>query len=258
MSQIAQMAKLRIVVLKSPFQIWTQYEDPVFQKLFTEMVGLKIRGYGAEYPEGVLAVDTSDFIATHLLVCQEGREGLRPIMGFKTTSLADCEKHRVAFPALGLVQAAEAKPHIEVMKGIIARCLKEGKQLSYTGSWTIEPHLRKNKELSRELVKLFKTTYVFHHLEQKVDEIITGGTMRFKADTLLGDMGHDPLAGPAGMLEPIQVRHLFQENVRVLHLKKFSALAKETVEPYRSMWEDRLEISCESIELVHGSLRKAG
>ncbi|MGZ5279528.1 MAG: hypothetical protein ACXWC9_06280, partial [Pseudobdellovibrionaceae bacterium] len=108
MSNIIRSQNLRFVVLKSPFQIWTQLENDTFKDLFHDMVRLKLQGYGLEYPRGVLPVDTSDFIATHLLVCKEEGSRLRPIMGFKTTSFADCEHHQIAFPALGLVQAAES------------------------------------------------------------------------------------------------------------------------------------------------------
>jgi len=250
MSNIIRSQNLRFVVLKSPFQIWTQFENDSFKDLFHDMVRLKLHGYGLEYPRGVLPVDTSDLIATHLLVCKEEGSRLRPIMGFKTTALADCDHHQIAFPALGLVQAAESALHVQAIKNIITRCQHEKKTLSYTGSWTIEPALRKNRPLTKELIQLFRASYVFHHQDQNVDEVITGGTIRFKADVLLGEMGHDPLCLETQTLAPIRVKHLFGEPVAVLHLKSFSESAKMQAAPYRTYWDERIEISAESLGLL--------
>lgn len=231
---------LRIVVMKNPFGLWSSPEAVPFMELFHGMIGLKLRGYGAEYPEGVLPVDTSDFIATHLLVCHQREGRLQPLTGFKSTLSSDCDLHRVSFPALGLVQSAEASPHIEYVKATMERCQAAGSRLAYTGSWTIEPELRKNRELAQILVGLFRATYIFHHLDAGVDEIFTGGTMRFKADVLLGRLGHDPLEIQGEKLPPIHVKHLFGEKVLLLHLRQFCEQAKASVEMYRRLWDERL------------------
>lgn len=240
------MKDLKIVIMKSPFRLWAKGGDPAFATLFHEMIGLKLRGYGAEYPEGVMPVDTSDFIATHLLVCRTHGDRLVPLTGFKSTLLSDCEAHRVAFPALGLVQAAESAPHVSYVRQTMARVQAAGLTLAYTGSWTIEPELRRDRALAQELVALFKAMYVFHHLDEKVDEVFTGGTIRFKADVLLGRLGHDPIVHEGETLPPLRVRHLFDEPVSLLHLKSFTKSARDGVEPYRGIWENRLVIAPDS------------
>jgi hypothetical protein len=248
MSVMNYSGRLRMVVFKNPFSAWVQPQvNVLYRDLFYDMVGMKLRGYGHEYPDGVLPVDSSDFIATHLLICQESKNGkLLPITGFKTTLLHDCEHHQISFPGLGLVHAAESPSHVKAMKAIMERCLAEGKSLAYTGSWTIEPILRRDKELSRELVQLFRAIYVFHHQQEKIDEVITGGTIRFKADVLLGNMGHDPLRLEDRVLPPIHVKHLFGEPVSVLHLKAFSDSAITQSAPYKNLWKERIEISADS------------
>lgn len=240
------MKDLKIVIVKKPFDLWANVEDRSFPALFHEMIGLKLRGYGAEYPAGVLPVDTSDFIATHLLVCRREGEAWIPLTGFKSTLLSDCDAHRVSFPALGLVQSAEAPAHVRYVRETMERCSSEGASLAYTGSWTIEPGLRKDRALAQELVALFKAMYVFHHLDERIDEVFTGGTIRFKADVLLGRMGHDPIIVDGLELPPLRVRHLFDEPVSLLHLRSFSESARSGVEPFRRMWEERVVFAVDS------------
>ncbi len=256
MSDTVSGLRLRFVVLKSPFQMWMRADHDSFARLFHEMVGMKLRGYGKEYPAGVLPVDTSDLIATHLLVCDQDEKGeLHPITGFKTTSLSDCLHHQIAFPALGLVQAAEAPQHIQAILAVMKAAQASGKSLSYTGSWTIEPNLRTNKQLTGQLIQMFRASYVFYHMDTKIDEVITGGTIRFKADSLLGNMGHDPLLLNGQQLPPIRVKHLFGEPVAVLHLKAFTKEAQEQSEPFQKLWRERIEISADSMSEVQRRLR---
>lgn len=243
MMSVSNLGNLKMVVLKNPYSLWMQNDSPEFQDLFHKIVGLKLRGYGAEYPEGVLAVDTSDFVATHLLVCRQDRSALIPLMGFKTTLLRDCQKHRISFPGLGLVQAAEAPQHVQAVKKIIDRCQQQEKQLAYTGGWTIDPEVRQNRALTKELNEWFHTLYVLFHLENQIDEIITGGTVRFKADSMVLKMGHNPLQSEQGALPPISVKHLFDEKVLVTHLTSFSENAIERTKPYRQVWMERIELT---------------
>jgi len=158
---------------------------------------------------------------------------------------------------LGLVQVSESPPHILAVKQIIARCQKEEKQLTYTGSWTINPDIRKNRPLTKEINRLFHTIYVLFHVENKIDEIITGGTVRFKADVMVQKMGHAPLSDEQGALPPIAVKHLFDEKVLVTHLRQFSSSALLDAELYRKAWDQRIEISYESIS-KRTRLRLAG
>jgi hypothetical protein len=95
--------QLRVVVLESPYDTW---ELPQVEKIFSDMIGIKLRGYGRQYPYGVLPVDGADLISTHLLLCD--KDSLQPIMGIRWTSLNKCRAHYITFPALSLVQQAGA------------------------------------------------------------------------------------------------------------------------------------------------------
>jgi hypothetical protein len=250
-------ADLRFVILKDVAQIWSQTDHVVFKELFYNMIQMKLRGYEAEYPAGVLPIDTTDFFGHHLLICEEKNGFFYPVSGIKSTFLSESQRRQLNFPALSLVQAAEAPEHIKTMKKILERCEKENTNICYTGSWTTTPAIRKNREYNRTVIRHFYALYVLFHLEQKVDEIITGGTMRFKADHFFNEMGHEIFASEGKKLEPIFVKHLFGEKVQLLHLKKFTNTAIKKAEEFRDKWNQRVEISLNSIADVARFL-KAG
>ena len=247
MSTILLKNRLKIVILKDSARIWSQSEDETFKNLFYKVIQLKMKGYEAEYPNGVLPIDTTDFFADHILICEEIEGSFIPLSGIKSTTLKDSEFHKTSFPGLSLVHAAETKPHIESMKELIQKCLNEKKNLAYTGSWTTLPEVRKNKALNNEVIRYFHAAYVLHHLENKIDEIITGGTIRFKADKFFGEMGHDLFCLKGQPLEPINVKHLFGERVQVLHLKRFTDEAIKKASLLQQSWNDRIEITPESV-----------
>lgn len=251
MSVLPFITNFKMVILKNPSKIWSQTEDAEFRNLFYKIARLKLRGYEAEYPPGVLPIDTTDFIATHILICDMKPEGASPITGIKSTTLSQSQTHRLNFPALSLVQAAEAQPHIQAMIHLIQQCQKLNKELAYTGSWTINPETRKDRVLTKEVTRMFYAAYVLYHMEYQINEIITGGTMRFKADHFFRSMGHDIFSYKGQPLPPIYVKHLFGEQVQLLHLKAFTEEAKRSAEEFREMWSNRLEIDIQSIIKRH-------
>jgi len=231
--------KYRVVLLNSPCERWSLKAT---QELFSALVDLKLKGYGAEYGQGVLPVDTTDFIAAHQLVCLEKGKHLHPVMGYKSTLLAQCLNYNMIFPGLALVKAAKASPHDEVIQGIMDRCQKEGRGLAYTGSWTVDPQARENKELARWLREVFLTLYVAYHQDYGIQEIIAGGTIRFKTEKLIKEIGHEPITYRSEILPPISVAHLLNEKVVVTHLTQFTEKALEYRARHEKLWVDRIII----------------
>lgn len=248
--------KLKIVILKDVSRFWSQTNDENFKNLFYKMIQLKLHGYNSEYPEGVLPIDTTDFIADHLLVCKEVHGELIMLSGTKSTTMSASQKHQLNFPGLSLVLAAESKPHIQAMENLMSNCLAHNRELTYTGSWTITPETRKDKILRQDILNYFNASYVFHHMESGIDEIVCGGTLRFKVENFLGKIGHEILHVNGQPLEPFSVKHLFGEKVQLLHLKKFTSESLEAAHLLKDDWDNRIEMSAESFAKKY--LLKAG
>ena len=58
--------KIKIVVMECPYDTWDI--NPT-QELFGKMVSLKLAGYRARHPYGVMPVEAYDYIGIHQLVC---------------------------------------------------------------------------------------------------------------------------------------------------------------------------------------------
>lgn len=205
--------------------------------LFHDLIQLKLKGYGAQYPAGVLPIDTTDFYAFHLVIGWEAGGRFQPLMSGKTTTLSRTDFHHHAFPGLSLVEQARSPRHVSLMKTEIERCRLQKRELGYFGSWTVDPEVRENPALRAYLRDVFPGLYVHFHLQIGVEEIVLGGTPRFRTERLFARLGHQPLgAETEAELPQIQVRHLFGEPVQVMHLRQFSVEAFHEAQKTDELW----------------------
>lgn len=239
------MEKLKIVVLESPYDCWN---NPFVGSLLKDFIGVKLRGYGKEYPYGVLPIDGADLISTHLAVCRILDNGdLRPIMAIRWTSLKKSRLHYINYPGLSLLQQAGASIHVQALEKIIAEADQHNVDLFYSGGLSIDPLERTTKDQSLMLRELLTMMYVNYQKETNYSELMAGGTMRFKIDNWLASLGHNPLLNNNVELEPIHVKHLANESVRIMHLKKFSFEALQIARKWQHLWEDRFLINQTSV-----------
>ncbi len=231
---------LQVFVLRHPYDKW---EDPLVQAMFAEIVQLKIRGYKAEYPNGVLPVDTSDFVGDHIGVCHVTNSGLRPVMAFKSVTLSVCRQHQLKFSALSLMEAAKAPLHAEKVQNLVARADADNTDLTYVGSWTIDPLFRENREIVKTLKDTLKGIFYHHHQEQKQTRIFAAATPRFHTERVLSTWGLEPLRDSGGQVLPnIQFQHLFQEPVQIMYMEAFTDESRKFADSFKKLWQDRIEI----------------
>lgn len=233
--------KLRLVVLDCPYDTIQNIET---QKLFARMAALKIAGYKKEYPDGVLPLDTSDFIATHLLLCEETDDGLRPIMGFKSVMKEKCEKHRVAFPVFNLMEGIESAAHQSALEKLISTAVVREEQVAYNGSWTIDRKVREDRVLAQFCIDMTALMLIRHYYERGIENIVAGAVVRFHVDDFKKFMGFGSLKDEQGRDLPcVQCKFVFQENVKLMHLRNFNDAALRWTERNIEMWRNRIVIS---------------
>ncbi len=221
------------------------WDNPEVQRLFAQIVQLKIQGYHCEYPEGVLPVDTTDFICDHIVICQRDTPfQLRPVLAFKSTNLESCRRHRISFPGITLAEQAGAKPHAETLRAIVAACERLHQNIAYVGSWTISPDVRKNRDLVLQIKEIMKVIFYFYHSELRIDKIVAGATQRFKTGDFIKFWGFEPLLDSQNaVLEPIRVKHLFDELVQLQYLQKFTDESRNFAVAHSHIWHNRTEYS---------------
>lgn len=238
---IDRAKRLQLIVLESPYDTWNH---PLTQALFLPMIELKLKGYGRAYPYGVLAADTTDFIADHLLVCEETDQGYVPIFGNKSIPAEKCEMHYVAFPGLSLLEDSGAMRQAAVMRKIMENAKQNNVDLRYAGSMTIHPKEVGNKEWQAIMRELFTTIYVkyYRNLGREF-EIITGATVRFKVPEWVKKVGHVPFEENGEVLPAVQLHHLAGEDVIWTTLKEFTFEARRIADKWESLWNNRIHVA---------------
>jgi hypothetical protein len=243
MQGLKRIDRIRFVILESPYDTWGH---PMTESLFSKMVTLKLNGYGREYPYGVMAVDTTDMICDHLLICEETEDGLRPLVGNKSIPLSKCEQFHLPFPGLSLLEEAGAKDHVVSMQKLIAHTKAHGGDLRYAGGWTMDPNERGQGEWSKQLRELFTAIYISYYLSIPKVGVITGATMRFKIETYTKWLGHEPLHLDGKELDPINVVHLAGEKVLWTYMNRIGLEPRIVAKKWAKLWHDRLHIKVEA------------
>ena len=227
----ASPGNLRFVTLECPLERWG---DPDARAVFAEMVRLKVLGFGAQHVAGVMPVDTSDFIASHVLTCVAGNDGLHLVAAFRSISTERCREFNLTFSAESLAIAADAREHAAAVREFVGQDGRVG----YLGSWTIHPSARDNQPLRAALRDDFSLGSVLAHEEAGIPRMVVGATLRFKVDRLLSPVGFRPLSLKGAELPPIAVRHLHGE--AVLMMCRDDDAAPPEAEALRARWEARV------------------
>lgn len=231
---------LKIVVLDRPLDHWN---DPFIYSLFQKVVQMKLAGYGSEYPDGVLAVDATDFFGTHILLCDQKPNGeLFPLVGYKSVTLQRCNYYRNVFPALSILRNSKADDRrlISLMKN----SQDQGFDLSYDSSWTMQPEVRKDKEFAKFARDMISTMCVCYHEEFSIPEWTVCGILRFKTDQYFRWMGHQDITHQFSFF------NLYDEQAAMLHIKEYSSECIEKARSYEGMWKEKILFSKKSIPII--------
>jgi hypothetical protein len=234
-------SRYRIVVVDCPIDVW---QEPRIEHLFHQIIDVKLQGYGAEYPYGVIAVDGTDFVATHIAVCEEKGGRFEPLLAYKSISLERCLNFKQTFPALALARAAKSFGHVRVLTDLVKRYEQAPSRLRYCSAFTIRPELRKDRELTGFLKNLLAGVHVNLIKDTGAIEALTCGVVRFRVDKLWESWGYHALSAGEQPLPSIRQVSLDGEEVKMYRLvsARFSEHAERCAEEYAAFWQNRVVI----------------
>lgn len=231
--------QIRIVVLKCPY---FQFENSQASEIFIRTLNLKKIGYEKEYPMGVLPIDTTDFISTHVLACGEGKGGFMPLMGFRSVSLESLDFFKLPFPLFGVLRSSDAYEHLEVVESIVQSARESKKNLCYDSSWTIAPLVREKHEFKKELRKIMEAIHVLYHLENQTAKLLAGGMKKFKMEKIYEYWGYKKISKDGVVLPEFELSFLFNEEAEIFYLKQFNEFAIAQAKTMENLWIDRVEL----------------
>lgn len=215
--------------------------QPEVQKLLGRMINMKVEGYTSQHGEGVLSIDTTDFIGSHLLLCQVEASGdLTPIMGYKSTKRSDCNRFGVDFPIERIVREHGTQKCFSELSALFSRCEKSNAEITYDTSWTISPTVRVQESLKKEIKDITTAIAVHHHRDFNIPHWLTFGICKFKTDMFFSKWGLKPVSSQALLKHPF----LKGSDAITMHcdVSEHSQYAYEMADKYSALWSDRIHL----------------
>lgn len=228
---------------------YRETEDEKARQALIDTAALKIEGYFNEFQKNVLPVDTSDFYATHFIICERKKNIWKPVMASKATTLSRTEEFQQPFPVLSLLEGKVDQACIRDAKEKIETAKKRKLDISYDSSWTIDYRIRKDSpEKAFLLLEVFTSVMVNYHRDPKIEipAFFVAGVPKVKTDTFFEKLGARPLKGNAHFPHA----GLLGEDVVMMYCDEFSRTALRCADRWLNLWESREVLSAEAKKVV--------
>jgi hypothetical protein len=234
------MGPLKLVVLDCAYDT---ISEPRTQQLLAGEVAMKILGYQASYPYGVLPVDTTEFVGRHAMVCEESDKGFRVLSATKSVTLSLCRAFNIPFPMLSLAKA-NGPEHVSYVEDKIAQADKEGVDLLYQFSWSADPQIRaKDRELATKLKEIILAQLIWEAIDAAPAKIMLAGVPRVKTDQFFEDMGYHLAIHQGQTLSPFNVPTSLGEKAVFMDFKEITLQARSLMKRYQALWDQRIVIA---------------
>jgi hypothetical protein len=241
--------KYKFCIVRCPYELMPY--SPV-SEMFPKIIRLKTEGYRKEYDQHVLPFDSSDFIATHLLLCEKGsNEELRPVLGFKSVTLKKCDDHRINFPMLGMLENTQSDP---MYKKVVSSILDEYRRnsnsanVAYNGSFTILPELREDKVLMKYLWDITFSLLTNYYIDYSINHVLAVCATKFNVHKKKETLGWNFINAGNEELGPYHCSALFGAELVPMELKDVKAKSSESSEKFKDMWEEKIILDLENLQ----------
>lgn len=240
------LKELKLVVLDCAYDTITN-EHTV--NLLGMIARLKITSYQDRYPPDVLPVGTSDFTATHVLLCRQGATTLEPLMGYRVDTPARCKRFSLEFPLLHNVLGAPENEN--AILDVLREADVKRESVAYLGSWTYDSAISSNKELQQICRDCSIASFVHYFSEYKLSKAITFAVLRFNVQRFHRMIGFRQMCDASNVALPtFPCLPFYGEMVSTSIISgadEFTEYAKGLAEQYRALWDTRLVLSKETI-----------
>lgn len=218
--------QIRLVVLDNPLSSW---DSSLTQDLFRKLVYLKRQVYAHDVHKNAMPVNTTDFVGTHLLVCEQHATGvLFPLAAVRAVTLDTCVKRRAPFAWIG--------EGLKAIEKVVTNAKKKKKSIAYIDGWVFQPKLFENEEALKEVKDFLAAALVFYCRDFKVSQCITPSVKRFKMDSYLKNMGF------CQATPQFKAFQLNDQPVKMFHLDEFSQGAITVAKVCEPLWDDKVDV----------------
>ncbi len=229
---------IQIVLVRS---LYDNVQSKEVKDIWGNLIEMKVKGYKAEYPEGILPFDTSDLVATHLVVCNKN-DSMKPLFAFKSITLDKCDYHRIPFPMIAMTAGKEQDKHVLAVNSLVNhyRETKKSHMLAYNGSFTCDPDCRKYSNFKDLLWDLTLTLLVKYYTDYNIPHVVAVASKQFRVDRRKLLWGWKYLQHENEVLDALNCYPLFDTLFAPMELKQHSELAINVANKYQNLWDNRV------------------
>lgn len=209
-------------------------------RAFSDMVGLKLQGYLDRHEIGAMPLDSSDFVADHILFYQDSRL----VLGVKSLLFDLCGVFQIDFTIEAFLKKGGHGEHLEVLKQIIADTQADGRKISYYSSWTMAPSTRVSPANVAFLKELFAACTYFYHRQEGISDLLGAGLPKFKTDQFFGAWGFERFARSHENVPLAMIPAPIFSGIDyvAMHLSRYSEHVIRCAERHKCYWEERVEV----------------
>jgi hypothetical protein len=235
-SYIHQIPAIKVVTLDNFYE---SIEHPLAGKTFTDMVTMRTRGYGPEYPKSFLTVDQADYVARHHVFYIKKNGEYVPFGCYKQVPFSACTYYKVKFTPQEFVKSAGSLPHEQAMAAIFEKSRKEKREVIYGGGLTLEKEFRKDHPISGSIHELIAALLYLDALDFNHPIGLGMAVPRFKIDQFFEKVGYRRVQHFNQPLGPLPIVVAGNEPTVFLESDEMSPWAKSCFEKYRHVIESR-------------------
>lgn len=218
------LGEITIVTLNN---FYLNVQNPYIGSFFHKMAVLRAKGFGSEYPETFLPLDTCDFICWHHLICTGEPDNLTPIAGFRQVSLEICEHYKMKLPLLKFIEEAKAFDHATALNAFCARFKHSPEKLVYSSAMAIVPEHRGNPAFSKFFKEISAALYYKDSMQFGIEASVCGAALKYKVQQLFKSTGYKPLTLNGIELPAIPNITADNQPLLLMTLEQISDWAKE-------------------------------
>lgn len=240
--------KYKIVILENIFENANSFFGKYF---FPKIIHEKKRGYHHSHTNNYLPMGQDDYICSFITVCEELNGDYVPICLAKVVPYSRCQYYNVPFPMLELLKGHMNENDFMAIENTIQDLADQNLDFTYSGGWTMNPDYRGNSETGQILRELYTACHYLLHEKNNYHSFFGFGCPRFKTDKFFKSWGVEVMKNNDQEIGTIYSPNHNGEEILSMHgiIDNMSDWKKAMADKYFSLWNERIEISADTLEL---------
>lgn len=239
--------KFKIVIIDS---VWDSLNEGTTKDFLHKVFIAKKNGYGSRHTEDYLAIGKEDMICNHVMICKIHNGEWRPVCISKIVLSSKLIKYGLEHPTTAIMRGHFEDSYYTHIEKMIEELISSGKELSYSGGFTVDREMLKGKEELNLLKEIYCGMHTHIHVDRNVHTLFGFSCPRLNTDKIFNRWGILPVElngkTPSGYPDELHNEEVKCITAKVSNLSDYSY---GMAEKYKHLWLDRIDTSKEEEEV---------